>query len=363
MDTTFVRVAFGILLSILFFSNNFSLFVLAYVFICVGMVIHTFISKYSKKNKMFLITVYLMIMVFQLVYNVTIIFPETPNFITSLFGRITGSALVLMPVFIGRVASEIHSIKSYLPSIQDITVFTFNELVENVNYIKGIIGKGQKHLSKNNIDELLKDLPRHNSFRYINKGSLTDDYFELACRTLENPNIYIVISNTGSPASEFISLFTGKHYNHASLSFDRDLKTIVSYNGGERVYPPGLNMEMLTYFNKKQNSSIIVYSLPASREKKKLIIEKIREINEQGNAYNMLGLVFKFSFKKNIMFCSQFVYKMLKFAGLEYFEKQNEQIKPTDLVEMDYERKLNYEYKIKFNEETSPELRFLGKLP
>jgi hypothetical protein len=37
-------------------------------------------------------------------------------------------------------------------------------------------------------------------------------------------------------------------------------------------------MEMVKYFNKKHDSSIIVYSLPISFEKKKMIIEKIKEI-------------------------------------------------------------------------------------
>jgi hypothetical protein len=145
-------------------------------------------------------------------------------------------------------------------------------------------------------------------------------------------------------------MFTQKQYNHASISFDKELKTIVSYNGGERIYPPGLNMEMIKYFNKKQDSSIIVYSIPATAEKKKSIIDKINEINKQGNAYNLFGLVFKFSFRPNIMFCSQFVYRMLKDAGLNYFEKKDGQIKPTDLIELDYYRKLKYEYEIKFNE-------------
>jgi hypothetical protein len=40
---------------------------------------------------------------------------------------------------------------------------------------------------------------------------------------------------------------------------------------------------------------------------------------------------------------------MLKLVDLNYFEKEDGKIKPTDLVEMDYERKLNYEYKIQFN--------------
>jgi hypothetical protein len=215
--------------------------------------------------------------------------------------------------------------------------------------VEEIINKGRESLSSENLNELLEDIPRHNSFRYINKGSLTEDYFNTAYQTLDDLHIYIIVSNTGSPASELISLFTQKQYNHASLSFDRNLETIISYNGGERVYPPGLNMEMLKHFNRKKDSSIIVYSIPITREKKEEVIKKIEEINNQGNAYNILGLVFKFSFKPNIMFCSQFVYEMLKIAEINYFEKKDWQIKPTDLIELDYYRKLKYEYEIKFN--------------
>jgi hypothetical protein len=227
--------------------------------------------------------------------------------------------------------------------------FTFNELVENIESIKKIIEKGQKTFSKENMEKLLTDLPRHNSFRYINQGSLTEKYFELAYQTLNDLNIYIVVSNTGSPASEIISIFTRKQYNHVSLSFDKELKTIVSYNGGEKIYPPGLNMEIVKYFNKKQDSSIIVYSTPIFAEKKRKIIDQIKDINRQGNAYNLFGLIFKFSFKPNILFCSQFVYKMLKSVGINYIEKNDGQIKPTDLIELDYYRKLKYEYEIKFN--------------
>jgi hypothetical protein len=37
-------------------------------------------------------------------------------------------------------------------------------------------------------------------------------------------------------------------------------------------------------------------------------------------------------------------------VGVHYFEKDNGQITPADLIELDYEKKLKYEYKIKFNE-------------
>jgi hypothetical protein len=39
---------------------------------------------------------------------------------------------------------------------------------------------------------------------------------------------------------------------------------------------------------------------------------------------------------------------MLKFVGLAYFDKKDGQIKPTDFIELDYDRKLKYEYKIRF---------------
>jgi hypothetical protein len=349
MNVGAVKFILGLLLSTLFFSNNMVLFALIYVFVFLGMFVHTLLTNNEIKNKILLSTIYLAIMIFQLVHNALMTFAENATPLVSIRSRIIGVLIVLIPFIIYKITSENKNVKNYLPSIQDMTVFTFNELIDNINNIKEIIDKGYKSLSKENIDELLKDIPRHNSFRYINKGSLTEEYFELAYKTLSDLNIYIIISNTGSPASEIISVFTLKQYNHASLSFDRDLKTIISYNGGERVYPPGLNMELVKYFNKKENSSIIVYSIPITIEKKKTIIDKIKEINRQGNAYNLFGLLLKFSFKPNIMFCSQFVYKMLKTVDLNYFEKKDGQIKPTDLIEMDYYRKLKYEYEIKFN--------------
>lgn len=353
MNIDAVKFILGVLLSALFFSNNFVLFTLTYVFIflCLGAV--TFLGKSGLKIKIVLSVIYLSIMIFQLIYNVQVAFAEDRGVFASIQGRLVGVLIVLLPLVVHRMFSENKSAKFYLPSVQDVTVFTFNEIVENMAAVRNTIHRGKNSFSKKNIDELASDIPRHNSFRYINQGSLTAEYFELAEQTLDDLHIYIIISNTGSPASEIISVFTNKQHNHASLAFDRELKTIVSYNGGERLYPPGLNMEMVQYFNKKRDSSIIVYSLPAAGEQKRLIMETIRDINRQGNAYNLLGLVFKFSFRPNIMFCSQFVYRMLKIAGLQYFDKKDGQITPADLIELDYYRKLKYEYEIRFNDVSS----------
>ena len=240
----------------------------------------------------------------------------------------------------------------YFPSLQEIGTFSFNELHNSFDKVQAYIANIQKTgklLSADNIGEIAADLPRHSSFRYINNGTLTQGYFDAVGESMGDPYMYLVISNTGSAASELISVFTRKQYNHASLSFDRELKTIISYNGGDRLYPPGLNPEMIAFFHKKAGASILVYRLAATRAQKEAILGQVREINEKGSAYNIMGLVLKYSHKSNILFCSQFVYKMLKCAGLEYFAKNDANVQPMDFVELDLYRKLEYVYEIRFD--------------
>lgn len=201
-------------------------------------------------------------------------------------------------------------------------------------------------MTKDNIQELMYEFKRNNSFLYINDGSLTKEYFQLLEESLEDEGVYIVLSDTGSATSQMISIFTEKPYNHASIAFDRELKSLISYNGGERVNPPGLNSEMISYLQKKEDASVYVYRLPVTKEQKQKMIDMIRDINERGSAYNMLGLLIKKSMRPNIMYCSQFVYSLLDFAGAAYFKKNASEIRPTDLIELDYERKLSFEYRI-----------------
>ena len=78
------------------------------------------------------------------------------------------------------------------------------------------------------------------------------------------------------------------------------------------------------------------------------MLAAVERINREGSAYNMMGLVTKWSYKPNIMFCSQFVYRMLQEAGLAYFEKRPGEARPTDFVELDYRRKLEFVEEITF---------------
>lgn len=165
---------------------------------------------------------------------------------------------------------------------------------------------------------------------------------------MDDEYIYLVVAKTKTAPSEVIGLFTNKQYNHISISFDQELLTAISYNGGEKILPPGLNPELLGRLTQNNGSAVMVYKLPATGRQKRIILDKIKEINTEGSAYNLLGLVFKFSYKPNIMFCSQFIYTMLKIADLNYFEYNAANVKPMDFVELDYHRKLEFVYEITF---------------
>ena len=176
-----------------------------------------------------------------------------------------------------------------------------------------------------------QDLVRHALFRYQTRASLPRAYFARAEAALGDGYIYLVLAQSKSPAGEVIGLFTHRDYNHISLALDADLETLVSYNGGEgiafRETVPGLA--------RRAGASLLVYRLPATRHQKQIILRRLGKINQEGSAYNLLGLLFPVAWQPNQMFCSQFVYRMLRLAGLHYFRKDPFQVRPMDFVDLD----------------------------
>lgn len=197
-------------------------------------------------------------------------------------------------------------------------------------------------LSRVELTTVLYQLSRHSFFSYINSGTLLDSYFEKVSDELANGYIYIIIAKTRTLPNDFISLFTNREFNHVSLAFDEKLETIVSYNGGEQINPPGMNAEELESLVRREGAELVVYRLPATKRQKLIMLNKIHKINDEGSAYNLPGLVLKTSMKPNIMFCSQFVYTLLELAELNYFEKKAASVRPTDFVDMDYDSKLEF---------------------
>ena len=202
-------------------------------------------------------------------------------------------------------------------------------------------------LNRENIKHLVSEIPRHGYIRYTSQYGLPNDFFNLSAEAIEEDDkLYLILSKTGSPASEVISLFTHKNFNHLSLSFDRNLKTMVSYNGGNNLQEPGLNTEDLNSLQQKEDSHVLVYSLKASKVQQQKILNQLKKINKEGSAYNVVGLVTGHSVRPNMMFCSQFVYSMFQDAGLNFFEASHGEVKPTDFIEKDYQQKLTFEYEI-----------------
>lgn len=330
----------------LFFYGNFTLFMLTYVSTFLFLSFRAVQSTGRKRSRVLLIITYIIVLFLQVIFYTLIMYEER------LLSRIFSVLTFLLPIIVGHFVAGRNKERN-LPRFQEAVTISFAQIHALGSDISQAINKFKKNgrnLSYKNFKYIIEDMPRHNTFRYVNTESLTEDYFHAAEESFDDPNLYIVISNTGAPSSEFISTFTQKQFNHASLAFDAELQTIVSYNDGQRVYPPGLNYETVSYFNRKPDASILVYRLPVTHEQKRSAIDLIAKINREGSAYNLLGLLFGRSYKSNIMYCSQFVYSILEHIGASYFHISGV-IKPTDFIEKDYLRKLNFVEEIKLNEE------------
>ncbi|MCL1904459.1 MAG: hypothetical protein FWF94_08620 [Oscillospiraceae bacterium] len=329
----------------LFFYGDFTLFMLTYITTFIFLSFRAVQSAGRKRSRFFLVVTYIIVLFLQVIFYTIIMYEER------VLSRVFSILAFLLPIIVGHFVAGRNKERN-LPRFQETVTISFAQIHALGNDISRAINKFKKNgknLSYKNFKYIIEDMPRHNTFRYVNTESLTADYFNAAEEKLDDPHLYVVISNTGAPSSEFISTFTQKQFNHASLAFDAELQTIVSYNDGQRVYPPGLNYEAVSYFNRKHDASILVYSLKVTHEQKRAAIDLVAKINREGSAYNLLGLLFGRSYKSNIMYCSQFVYFILEHIGASYFHVSGV-VKPTDFIEKDYLRKLSFVEEIKLNE-------------
>ncbi len=324
-------------LLITFIANNFVIYILGAITINV-----LFLYKFRKLS-FYTIRMYLLIIT---ILSFQIVYYSLASYEISFLGVLTKILALLVPslLLINHYNNYINPLDFFNQAIQN------GKELYNFNDIK----KSSKELVEA-VSEIGKDLPRHSSINYINQNSISSEYFNDANDSLKDSNIYLVLSYTGSNASKIIGKFTRSDYNHISISFDYDLKTTISYNGGEKLFSPGLNHEMIDFFNKTKDANILVYKLKCSKEQKQKIIDKVYEINNSGSSYNILGLIFPYKHRENIMYCSQFVYTVLEDAKLTFF-KRSSTIKPTDFIEFDYFRKLEFCYKVFFNEKQKEKL-------
>jgi len=173
-----------------------------------------------------------------------------------------------------------------------------------------------------------------------------------------NRSVYIMLSDTGTMFTTLIKKYTKAPYNHASLSFDPELKEMYSFGRKNPLNPihGGFVKEDIftgTYSRFKDTSCVIYRLKVTEREVTKM--KRILDVfikNDDKFLYNLLGVI-GVSLKEpvefsNSFFCSQFVAEILHRSGIKLCDKLSVMVTPDDFrdnerLELIYEGKL-FEY-------------------
>lgn len=172
----------------------------------------------------------------------------------------------------------------------------------------------------------------------------------------DEQSVFILLTNTGTLFTRVIQTYTKAPYNHASISFDRNLHELYSFG---RKHPNNpLNggfvredIQTGTY-SKYPNTTCVIYELRVSSRE----VEKMKRVlhifvrSQQKFLYNLLGVIgvaikepVEFS---NSYFCSQFVAEILQRSGIRLWNKLPALVTPDDLrrserLHLVYEGKLS----------------------
>ena len=160
-----------------------------------------------------------------------------------------------------------------------------------------------------------------------------------------NDAIYIILTQTGTSVAKIIKFFTGKPYNHSSISSDLSLSDMYSFSRNYAPFPlpAGFNQEKVGEGTLGLFSCIPceIYMLPVTGEQK----EKFNRIlnhfkkNRSRYSYNILGfwsIPFRIHMeRKNKFVCSQFVAHIIKESGI-YLNKPVCMYSPEDLRHLPY---------------------------
>ncbi len=128
--------------------------------------------------------------------------------------------------------------------------------------------------------------------------------------------LYVVFSATPLKLGSVIRRATGEKYNHSSISFDKNLKTLYSYARYHKKAPfyGGLVKEKAArYKNGCRVADIFVCAIPLTEEQMLLIKTKIEQMLSHSNLcrYNMLSaslaLFSRRIFVPNCFTCIEFV--------------------------------------------------------
>lgn len=169
-------------------------------------------------------------------------------------------------------------------------------------------------------------------------------------------SVFILLTNTGTLFTKMIKSYTRAPYNHASISFNRELSELYSFGRKKPGNPlnGGFVREDIKTgtFSKYPNTTCVIYELQVSErevEKMKRVLQLfIKQRNKY--LYNILGVIgialkepVEFS---NSYFCSQFVAEILERSGIKLWNKLPALVTPNDFrqsnrLHLIYEGKLS----------------------
>ncbi|MDQ6420405.1 hypothetical protein RB620_13250 [Paenibacillus sp. LHD-117] len=168
-------------------------------------------------------------------------------------------------------------------------------------------------------------------------------------------SVFILLTNTGTFFTKVIQSYTRAPYNHASISFDRELSELYSFGRKHPNNPfdGGFVKEDIKTgtFSKYPNTTCVIYELALSEREVEKMTRVLRFFIRRRKKllYNLLGVIgvalkepVEFS---NSYFCSQFVAEVLQRSGIRLWNKLPALVTPDDFRRNDRLR-LIYEGKL-----------------
>ncbi|GAA0322519.1 hypothetical protein GCM10008967_11260 [Bacillus carboniphilus] len=153
--------------------------------------------------------------------------------------------------------------------------------------------------------------------------------------------VYLLLTDTGTLLGKLIKSYTGKPFNHVSLSMDEELTEVFSF-GRKRPHNPFIggfvkeNLQTRIF----KGAKCAIYECSVTEQQYDNIRDIIQEIEKRKHElrYNFLGLfgvMFNRRYdREDAFFCSQFVATVLKQAEVIDLVKPLNLITPHDLQEL-----------------------------
>lgn len=157
---------------------------------------------------------------------------------------------------------------------------------------------------------------------------------------MNEKNIYILFTDTGTIFTKLIKMYTKKSYNHVSIAFDEQLQDIFSF-GRKKHYNPfigGFVREEVSIGLFKK-AACKIYRITVSEIEHQQMLNKVKQIEAEKEAYryNFLGLIailVNFDLKRNnAFFCSQFVATILN-EKVKVLNKTPSLVTPQDIMNL-----------------------------